>query len=174
MFLTEAIEGLVSIIIPTYNRYQPLLKAIESVNAQTYPHIEIIVINDCSTQPEYTNGHLETIQNVRVVHLPVNQRKVYNVLATQGKTREEGMKIARGEWIAFLDDDDYWYPDKLSTQLQHLKENPKIKMCSSNMECGHGTYVQGIPRNICFLNICHPSSKNILSKQVTMYVIRLY
>ncbi len=131
---------LVSVIIPIYNRYKNLLHAIKSVQEQTYKNVEIIIINDCSTDKEYKNGFLEKMHKVKVIHLPVNSRKKYNVQAAQGKTRDEGIKIAKGEWIAFLDDDDYWLPQKLEKQMKILKENPKIFMSSTNMLAGDGLY----------------------------------
>lgn len=133
-------KGLVSVIIPTYNRYKNLLYAIKSVQNQTYKNIEIIVINDCSTEKEYKNGELEKLNKVRVIHLPVNLRKKYNVNSAQGKTRDEGIKISKGEWIAFLDDDDYWYPTKLEKQLKILKDHPEIFMSSTDMHTGNGLY----------------------------------
>ncbi len=134
------VSGLVSVIIPTYNRYKNLVHAIKSVLEQTYKNVEIIVINDCSTEKEYKSGNLEKMEKVRVIHLPVNLRKKYNVKAAQGKTRDEGIKIAKGEWIAFLDDDDYWLPQKLEKQMKILKEKPKIFMSSTNMLAGPGLY----------------------------------
>jgi len=131
-------KDLVSVIIPTYNRYKFLLNAIKSVQEQTYKNIEIIVVNDCSTEKEYKSGHLEKMNKVKVVHLPINLRIKYNVQAAQGRTRDNGIKIAKGEWIAFLDDDDYWLPQKLEKQMKVLKENKKILMSSTNMFLGDG------------------------------------
>jgi glycosyltransferase involved in cell wall biosynthesis len=133
-------EDLVSVIIPTYNRYDHLLEAINSVQNQTYKNVEIIVVNDCSTDEKYKDGSIEKLNKVRVIHLPLNLRTKYNVKAAQGKTRDEGIKIAKGEWIAFLDDDDYWYSTKLERQMDVLKENPDIFMCSTNMYQCDGIY----------------------------------
>jgi len=133
-------DDLVSVIIPTYNRYDHLLEAINSAQNQTYKNVEIIVVNDCSSDEKYKDGSIEKLNKVKVIHLPVNLRTKYNVKASQGKTRDEGIKIAKGEWIAFLDDDDYWYPTKLERQMNILKENPGIFMCSTNMYQCNGIY----------------------------------
>jgi teichuronic acid biosynthesis glycosyltransferase TuaG len=129
--------ALVSVIIPTYNRYTFLLRAILSVQRQTHRHLEIIVVNDCSTQQEYYSGQLEEMAQedprIKIIHLEQNQRQVYQVSAAQGKTRQHGLNISKGTWIAFLDDDDYWFPKKLEQQLSFLQRYPEYKMCSSNM-----------------------------------------
>ena len=135
-------NNLISVIIPTYNRFDSVIHSIKSVLNQTYKNIEIIVINDCSTDNRYYNKEIENLDLnvIKVIHLPVNLRKKYNVLAAQGKTKQEGIKIAKGEWIAFLDDDDYWMPTKLEIQLRYLEKNKDIKMCSTNMIYGYGMY----------------------------------
>ena len=153
-------KGLVSVIIPTYNRYKNLLHAIKSVQKQTYKNIEIIVVNDCSTNNEYYNGYIEEMDKVKLINLPVNQRKKYNAKAAQGKTREEGIKISIGEWIAFLDDDDYWLPDKIEKQLNILNDNKNILFCSTNMLTGNGLYDSTKKYNIYQKNM-----PNILKKE---------
>lgn len=131
---------LVSVIIPSYNRFKFLCEALESVQNQSYDNIEIIIINDASTEQEYYDFHpmmVFSTENVKrsisIIHLGVNMRVKYKVGAAQGLTRNEGLKIAKGKWIAFLDDDDKWLPDKLTIQMNKLKEYPSILMCSSNM-----------------------------------------
>lgn len=126
------IQGLVSIVIPTYNRYDLLIHCIQSCIHQTYPHIEIIVVDDCSTDPRYRDGSLEKLPKTNVIHLPVNQRQKYQVKAAQGMTRQEGMDRASGEWIAFLDDDDFFLSHKIETQLDQMNQKG-FKFSSSNM-----------------------------------------
>lgn len=117
----DNMDELVSIIIPSYNRYEFLINCIRSCLNQTYLHIEIIVVDDCSTDERYRNGILETFPKTTVLHLPINQRKKYNVLSAQGMTRQEGINIAKGKWIAFLDDDDFLLENKIETQLKYMK-----------------------------------------------------
>jgi glycosyltransferase involved in cell wall biosynthesis len=131
---------LVSVIIPTYNRFEHLNHAIQSVINQSFQDFEIIVINDCSTQPQYYNGQLELYPKTTIIHLPVNLKTKYNVTAAQGQTRQHGLNISNGTWICFLDDDDYWLPNKLEIQLNALSKYPQILLCSTNMFYGNGLY----------------------------------
>jgi glycosyltransferase involved in cell wall biosynthesis len=105
----------VSVIIATYNRYSHLLNAINSVRTQTHKNIEIIVVNDGSTQPEYSNMIIDVIQ----INLPENTRKMFG-FPCPGYCRTQGMKIATGDYIAFLDDDDIWLPNKIELQLEAM------------------------------------------------------
>ena len=160
---------LVSVIIPTYNRFEHIKSAIKSVLEQTFQDFEIIVINDCSTQQEYYNGELELYPKTTIIHLPENLRKKYNVLAAQGQTRQQGINIAKGSWIAFLDDDDYWLNDKLQMQLDELSDHPEILMCSSNMITGHGIYT-GTGNYKLYHNIILPNIFDINSISKINYI----
>jgi len=128
----DYIQGLVSVIIPTYNRYELLNHSIRSVLANTYKNVEIIVINDCSTDQRYYSGELEKYEKTTIIHLPVNMRKKHNVSAAQGITRNYGIEKARGEWIAFLDDDDFYLETKLEKQLEAMKKE-NILFSTTNM-----------------------------------------
>lgn len=130
---SEFIQGLVSVIIPTYNRYELLNHSIRSVLANTYKNVEIIVINDCSTDKRYYSGELEKYEKTIVIHLPVNMRVKHNVSAAQGMTRNHGLEKAKGEWIAFLDDDDFYLETKLEKQLAVMKEYNNILFSTTNM-----------------------------------------
>lgn len=123
---------LISVIIPSYNRFELLKKSIVSVLNNTYKNVEIIVINDKSTDEKYYSGELEKYDKTIILHLDVNQKIKYNVTAAQGKTRQCGVNIAKGEWICFLDDDDMFYNNKLELQINVLKAS-NCKMCSTNM-----------------------------------------
>lgn len=129
---TDFISGLVSVIIPSYNRYDLLNNSIKSVLSNTYKNVEIIVINDCSTDERYYTGQLEKYDKTTVVHLPENMRTKYNVKSAQGMTRNHGLDHAKGEWIAFLDDDDFFLEDKIAKQLDCMLTN-NIKFSSTNM-----------------------------------------
>jgi len=129
---------LVSVIIPTYNRFELLNHCIKSVINGTYENVEVIVVNDCSTDPRYYNGELEKYSEmnmkmkIKIIHLPVNNRQKYNTPSAQGMTRQEGINVATGQWIAFLDDDDFYLPDKLSTHMAFIKEHNCL-FSSTNM-----------------------------------------
>jgi len=109
----------ISVIIPTYNRAHTLGQAIESVLAQSLPPTEIIIVDDGST-----DGTAELIQN----SFP---SCCYLYQQNQGvsSARNNGISNATGEWLALLDSDDEWMPDKLATQTSAIEANPGIKLC---------------------------------------------
>ncbi len=109
---------LVSVIIPTYNCPGFLTAAIESVLAQTYTELEVVVVDDGSTD--------NTAEVVRGFESRV--RYVYQDNAGTAAARNTGIKAARGEVIAFLDHDDLWLPEKLELQLPMLREDKSIGM----------------------------------------------
>ena len=111
-------QTLVSVIIPTYQRCQRLKIAIESVLSQTYSAYEIIIMDDGSD-----DGTKE------MVNLFKDSRISYNWQSNSGipaKVRNNGIKIAKGEWIAFLDSDDWWLPDKLKYCMHY--NNDKVDL----------------------------------------------
>jgi len=134
-------DDLVSVIIPTYNRFNSLLAAIKSVKNQSYKNIEIIVINDASTQKEYYEKSLGI--DIKLINLEQNMRDKYNSKSAHGLTRNEGIKIASGKYIAFLDDDDYWMPEKIQLQLYYLKKF-NFDVCSTNYMKSRGVYKHGM------------------------------
>ena len=106
----------ISIIIPTYNRAALLKETLESVLAQTYTDYEIIIIDDGSTDhTEETVQAFLTDDRIRYIKQPN---------AGVSVARNHGIFEARGEWIAFLDSDDLWFPDKLEKQMAFLAEHP--------------------------------------------------
>lgn len=126
---------LVSVIIPTYNRLKYVLNTIRSVKEQTYKNIEIIVVNDRSTDEEY---YMYEFEGVNIIHLEKNSKEIFGY-ACCGHVRNEGIKIARGKYIAFCDDDDLWLPNKLELQIAAMKETG-CKMSSTEAYVGHGVY----------------------------------
>ncbi len=105
---------LASVIIPTFNREKYVIKALESVLAQTYRSYEIIVIDDGST--DHTAEALRKFSGRIVYHRQDNK----GVSAA----RNTGIRLAKGEWVAFLDSDDEWDPEYLSYQMGGIKEKP--------------------------------------------------
>lgn len=105
----------VSVVIPTYNRAADLSRALESVVSQTFPVTEIIVVDDGSTD------------NTREVVAQFGSRVIYihqkNAGAAAARNRAIG--VATGEWLAFLDSDDWWMPDKIQLQLDALARSPR-------------------------------------------------
>jgi glycosyltransferase involved in cell wall biosynthesis len=102
---------LISVIVPTYNRAQLLTRAIQSILAQTYSDLEVIVVDDASTDD--TQGQLINIklldQRISYLRHEVNQGAQV--------ARNTGIRAARGNYIAFLDSDNEWLPSKLERQM---------------------------------------------------------
>ena len=106
----------VSVIIPTYNRANLISETVNSVLAQTYHNFEVIVVDDGSTDNTLSvlSGYGNQIRVIR----QENQGA--------GAARNTGIREATGEFVAFLDSDDLWYPYKLERQVEHLKNNPSL------------------------------------------------
>ena len=129
-------QPLVSVIIPSHNRFEYLQNAINSVQKQNYSNIEIIVINDCSTQDEYYTHTFDS--NVRKIDLKENQREVLGFISV-GHVRNFGLEKANGKYVAFLDDDDIWLPNKINNQVS-LLESSKNKLSSTDGFIGKGIF----------------------------------
>ena len=110
-------KTLVSVIIPTHNRDQLILRAVNSVLCQTYRKFECIIIDDCSNDD--TEKNIKSINDIRIVYLRHKKQKYAS------GARNTGIKHAKGELIAFLDDDDEWYPTKLEKQVRLISRLPK-------------------------------------------------
>lgn len=104
----------VSVIIPTYNRAKLVTGAIDSVLAQTYADYEIIVVDDGSS--DNTQDMLKPYRDK--IHY------IYQENAGVSAARNAGIRLARGEWIACLDSDDVWLPDKLKRQMEIVEQSP--------------------------------------------------
>lgn len=109
----------VSIIIPTYNRLSFLPKAIDSVLAQTFTNYEIIVVDDGST--DGTQAYVQEHYADKIILLQKEK-------GGPGAARNAGIRIARGVYIAFLDSDDLWLPEKLAIQTAYLEAKPEVAM----------------------------------------------
>ena len=127
----------ISVIIPTFNRFSYLLNTIKSVKEQYYKHIEIIVINDCSTQKEYYEYNW-TENGIIIIHLEENSKKKFG-FACAGYVRNKGIEISTGKYIAFCDDDDIWFPKKLDLQIKAMKATG-CQMSSTDGLIGRGMY----------------------------------
>lgn len=126
----------VSVVIPTYNRFDLLMDAIESVKKQTYKNIEVIVINDRSTEEAYYNYDYP---DVNILHLSKGSKERHGRVMPGSFPRNMGIIMSQGDYIAFLDDDDLWMPEKIEMQLDAMKEN-NCDMCCSEGYIGSGRY----------------------------------
>jgi glycosyltransferase involved in cell wall biosynthesis len=109
----------VSVVIPTYNRLPTVKDAIESVLNQTYRDFEFWVVDDGST--DGTGEALRTFGD-KVKYVSQNNRGV-------SAARNLGLRISRGKYLAFLDSDDLWEPQKLEIQVKCMEENPQFPLC---------------------------------------------
>lgn len=111
----ERVEGLVSIIMPSYNTALYIEETIQSVLNQTYPNWELIIVDDCSN--DNTDEVLEKIKDPRIHYLKNEKNSGAAV------SRNKALCKAKGQWIAFLDSDDLWMPEKLEKQIAFMEEN---------------------------------------------------
>lgn len=129
---------LISVIIPTYNRASLIKRSAQSVLNQTYKNLELIIVDDGST--DNTEEVINSIKDERIVY--VKQQN-------QGccAARNKGIDLAKGEYIAFQDSDDVWHSDKLEKQIETLKQNnADVVFCKIFK---HGNIVKKIePRQI--------------------------
>ncbi len=117
--MTELIEpGLVSTIIPVYNRPEMVRQAVASVLNQTYRPIEILLVDDGST--DHTP---EVLAELQATH-PQEIRVLHQANAGAGRARETGRQAARGAYIQYLDSDDYLLPNKFTDQVAALVDHP--------------------------------------------------
>jgi len=110
-------QVLVSVIIPCYNYGRFVGEAIQSVLGQTYRSLEVIVVDDGST--DNTREAVYSFNDTRIKY-------IYQQNAGVNAGRNTGIKEAKGEFIAFLDADDLWYPEKLEKQLLLFEKDPEI------------------------------------------------
>ncbi len=119
-------KELVSAIITTHNRIDLLPRAIKSVQEQTYPSIELIVVDDASSDGTNEYCHKQSLQ---YMHIPKEESKGGN------HARNLGVLAAKGEYIAFLDDDDYWLPTKIEKQMDLIKaKDCELVYCGRRLE----------------------------------------
>jgi len=124
-------EPLVSVIIPTYNRAGVVVRAVESACAQTYGNIEIIVVDDGSTD------------NTTSVLAPYGDKIKYLYQKNSGvsSARNAGIIVAQGVWLAFLDSDDEWHPSYLKRQIEHASDSQSaMQMTNCRLIREDGSY----------------------------------
>lgn len=108
-------NGLVSVIMPSYNTAKFIKETIDSVINQTYQNFEIIIVDDCS--PDNTDEVVAEIKDDRIKYIK-NEKNSGAAIS-----RNRALREAKGKWIAFLDSDDVWCPEKLERQIAFMKEN---------------------------------------------------
>ncbi|MFZ7128292.1 MAG: glycosyltransferase [Desulfobacterales bacterium] len=111
----------ISVVIPTFNRAWALARSVDSVLAQTCPEVELIVVDDGSTDGtmDLLAGYGDRLRVIRQQNRGVSA------------ARNAGFDAARGEWIAFLDSDDEWLPGKLARQAAFFENRPEALICQT-------------------------------------------
>lgn len=150
----------VSVVIPTYNRSNLILRAINSVLNQTYSNIEVIVVDDCSS--DNTREIVQSITDERVKYLCLEK----NMGACAA--RNKGIEAARGDYIAFQDSDDEWHLNKLEVQMKKMKNaNADVSFCNfikvSKSENNKNEFPVGIQED--FIDYENLIRKSIVSTQ---------
>lgn len=115
---TDVVEGLVSTVIPVFNRPRMIREAVESVLGQTYRPIEVIVVDDGSTDDTGRIVDAIAAESAGIV------RVIHKENGGPGLAREAGRIEAKGEFIQYLDSDDWLLPEKFETQVAALRKNP--------------------------------------------------
>lgn len=114
-------EPLVSVIVGVYNKERYVGECLRSVLAQTYPHFELIVVDDASTDGSLAEiGKIED-GRIRLVQMPANS-------GLPAIPRNRGLALARGEYVAFLDADDRWLDQKLQKQVDFMRKRPEFSL----------------------------------------------
>lgn len=155
--------GLVSVITPTWNCGRFIAETIRSVQAQTYQNWEMIIVDDCSTD--------DTFKVVEPLMKEDHRIKYFRNSENSGAaiTRNNALKNAQGRWMAFLDSDDLWKPEKLERQLQFMTKNryaftyheyEEMTEDGKNM----GVYVSGISKvgKMAMYSCCWPGCLSVM------------
>ncbi len=121
-------QPLVSVIMPCYNMEKFIAYTIESVQRQTYPHWELLIVDDTSTDrtAEIVKSHQNQDDRIHFIVKPKH--------SGIADTRNQCLKMAKGRFLAFLDADDVWHPEKLEQQLKFMTEQ-KIGFSYSSYDC---------------------------------------
>lgn len=165
----------ISVIIPTFNRSNLLERAIRSVLSQTYRNFEILVIDDASKDntQEMVEEKFKLEMDVGILQYIRNDNNI-----ERSRARNKGMEMARGEYIALLDDDDFWLPDHMAILLDYLNRKPAVGIVYSNymilnengfaeigikgIKSGNGDYY----RDLCIRRVLAHNSIHLFRKSV--------
>lgn len=169
----DRIPNLVSIIMPSYNTAQYIEKTIKSVLDQTYTNWELLIVDDCSTDntDEVVKNYLT---DKRINYLKNEQNSGAAV------SRNRALREAKGQWIAFLDSDDLWMPEKLEKQICFMKEKGYFFSYTDYEEINAegnrtGTFVTG-PKKITKMgmyNYCWPGCLTVMYDATKVGLIQI-
>lgn len=157
----EKIKGLVSVIMPSYNTAPYIKQAIQSVFNQTYKNWELLIVDDCST--DNTDEILAGIHDRRIKILKNEMNSGAAV------SRNKALREAKGQWVAFLDSDDIWMPEKLEKQIRFMEKNGYSFSYTNYEEIDTSGYKTGVmvtgPKKITktgMFNYCWPGCLTVM------------
>ena len=122
----KGVDGLVSVVVPAHNARVTLARALRSIDGQTYRNIEVLLVDDASVDGTSEIAR-ETSKDWREIGLTVVRSERQSGVSA---ARNKAIELARGEFIAFLDSDDEWLPEKTSIQIAALKGDPDLAFVS--------------------------------------------
>lgn len=155
-------SGLVSIIMPSYNTASFIAESIQTVLAQSYKDWELIIVDDCS--PDNTDEVVRPFLTDERIKYLKNEKN-----SGAAVSRNRALREAKGKWIAFLDSDDLWMPDKLKKQVSFMEKNGYHFSYTNYAEIDTGDKRNGItvtgPKKITktgFFNYCWPGCLTVM------------
>lgn len=161
-------EGLVSVIMPTFNCSQHLSESIDSILNQTYSNLELIITDDHSTDEKTLSilkHYSEKDGRVDVTFLDTNRGP--------GFTRDESIRRAKGRYIAFCDSDDRWFPDKLERQIAFMTEKNCPLCYSSYVICDENNNETGFNTAPAYMTFARLKRDNKIGCSTAIYDTKL-
>ncbi len=151
---------MISVIIPLFNGEKTIIAALDSVKNQTYgfDNLEILVVNDGSTDESKIRVEKYIADNPEL-HITFLNQKNQGVSAA----RNTGLKIAKGEYIALLDADDAWYPEKITRQIRIVEKDNKVDFLS----CRRKNHILKFPYKVGLNNLAEITFKKLLFRNET-------
>jgi len=156
-----------SVIIPTYNQANLLKKAISSVMKQSFENFELIIIDNYSN--DESGKVVESFDTSKIIYKKIHNNGII------GKSRNEGIKLSSGKWVAFLDSDDSWYPKRLEIISNFLKKNKVYEViCTDELILDkiinkekiwkYGPFVKNFYKNLLKNGNCVSTSATVVNK----------
>lgn len=166
----ECESVLISVVMPAYNTEKTIDQAIQSVIDQTYKNLELIIIDDCSSD--------ETVKRINAFVCKDSRLRLLQNEKNTGvaMSRNRGVEEASGEWIAFLDSDDIWMPEKLEKQYKRLLSTPGCSICFTgsafmNEQGAYYHYKLSVPCQLTYYDLLKQnliSCSSVLVKKETV------
>lgn len=167
-------DGLVSVIMPSYNTGKYIRQTIESVIAQTYTNWELIIVDDCS-KDETDSIVRQFLYDNRIKYIKNKTNKGAAV------SRNRALREANGKWIAFLDSDDLWKPEKLEKQIAFMRKNGYHFSYTDYSEIDERGRLNGVtvtgPKKITktgFYNYCWPGCLTVMYDRDFVGLVQIY